>query len=68
MELVHQNLGSIAEADVSIADGALVASIKLPFVNLLDQLAAKVKGFIPGGVDDLVVDAVVSAMKAELAK
>ncbi len=68
MQIVHTNLGNIGEADVEVKDGALVASIKVPFIALLDGLAAKAKAAIPGQIDDAIFDLVLSALKAELAK
>lgn len=67
MEFIDKQLGPV-HVDVGFKEGALVAEVKLPLSDLLDQLAAKVKAAIPGQIDDAIIDVVVAALKAELLK
>lgn len=68
MDLIHKDLGQYAKADLVLKEGSLVASISVPVIALMDELAAKVKAAIPGQVDDAIIDLVMAAAKAELLK
>ena len=68
MDIITKDLGGFASAEIDLLDGAIVASIKIPFISLLEAAAAKAKLAIPGGVDDVLFDAVIAAVKAEFAK
>lgn len=68
MDIITKDLGGFASAEVDVIDGAIIASIKVPFLSLLEVAAAKAKLAIPGVVDDVLFDAVIAAVKAEFAK
>jgi hypothetical protein len=68
MDIITKDIGGFATAEIDVLDGAVVASIKVPFIALLEAAAAKAKLAIPGGVDDVLFDSVIAAVKAEFGK
>lgn len=71
MDIINKDLGPV-HADLSLQGSDLVIEAKIsviePALKLIDAVASKIKAAIPGQVDDALIDMVVVALKAEIAK
>lgn len=64
---ISKQLGPVV-LEFAIKEGAIMAEAKMPFMEMLDVAAAKLKGTIPGTWDDALIDGIMAALKAELLK